>query len=417
MGWIISEFEIAVGTSRKWDAREAGREVARNTIEKLSNSPKCFFLFSTIHYEKHGGFEEFLNGVWDILPSGTPLIGGTIAGFINTQGCFTRGASALAISYPNMDIAIGIGNNTKRNPEKAVKDCVELINKQNSKPNFYFEFISGPIIPNFPGLGKQTVIKSKTSGNLMKKMIPTLFKANMGTDRADEFLNHLVNYINNPLIGAVCYDDGKLSKNYQFYNNKILKNSAILLGVSTDFIPEFQTVTALKERNVKIKVTVEKDGRTVTHINGKPATQELFRILNWGKSSVREVEKFYSQAFYYPFCYKKGDKIHAVMLGLILGENIYFANKIETDELELFGMTGKKIISQCEDIFLKNSNFIYGVICETYVETLGNNIYKIKELIDKNTKDYLLIFAGGESIIYNDMIPHHLYESINILRI
>ena len=105
------------------------------------------------------------------------------------------------------------------------------------------------------------------------------------------------------------------------------------------------------------------------------------------------------------------------MLGLILGENIYFANKIESDELELFGLTGHKIISECKKIFSKDSKFIYGVICETYLETLGNSIYKIKDIIADYTKDYLFVFAGGESIIYDDKIPHHLYESINILRL
>ena len=57
--------------SRKWDALEAGREVARNTIKKLKTPPDFFLLFSTIHYEKHGGFQEFLNGVCDILPEAT----------------------------------------------------------------------------------------------------------------------------------------------------------------------------------------------------------------------------------------------------------------------------------------------------------------------------------------------------------
>ena len=81
-----SKLKASVGLSRKWDAREAGREVARNTIEKLSHPPNFLLLFSTIHYEKHGGFEEFLNGVWDVLPEGTPLVGGTVAGFMNKNG-------------------------------------------------------------------------------------------------------------------------------------------------------------------------------------------------------------------------------------------------------------------------------------------------------------------------------------------
>ncbi|MCJ7696842.1 MAG: hypothetical protein MUO73_00720, partial [Thermoplasmata archaeon] len=90
-----SKVEAAVGMSRKWDAREAGREVAETAIKKLSEPPSFFLLFSTIHYEKYGGFQEFLNGVWDVMPKETPLVGGTVTGFINNYGCFSRGASAL----------------------------------------------------------------------------------------------------------------------------------------------------------------------------------------------------------------------------------------------------------------------------------------------------------------------------------
>jgi hypothetical protein len=113
-----TSIEAAVGVSEKWDAREAGREVAESTLSKMDSNPDFFLLFSTIHYEKHGGFQEFLDGVWEVLPKNTPLIGGTVAGFVNNYGCFTRGATALSVSYPNMDVILGFGKNTKRNPKK-----------------------------------------------------------------------------------------------------------------------------------------------------------------------------------------------------------------------------------------------------------------------------------------------------------
>ena len=87
------KFEAAVGISRKWDAREAGREVVRSTINKLNKPPDFILLFSTIHYEKHGGLKEFLKGVWDILPKETPLIGGTVYGFMNEYGCYASGST------------------------------------------------------------------------------------------------------------------------------------------------------------------------------------------------------------------------------------------------------------------------------------------------------------------------------------
>jgi len=42
------EFRAAVGLSREWNARKAGREVARDTLERLGTDPDFFLLFSTI---------------------------------------------------------------------------------------------------------------------------------------------------------------------------------------------------------------------------------------------------------------------------------------------------------------------------------------------------------------------------------
>ncbi|PNX48255.1 MAG: hypothetical protein BV459_02695, partial [Thermoplasmata archaeon M11B2D] len=164
---IEQKFEAAVGMSRKWDAREAGREVAETAIKKLSRPPDFFLLFSTIHYEKHGGFQEFLNGVWDVLPKGTPLVGGTVAGFMNPEGCYTRGATAMAVSYPNMNVAVGFGKNTKRNPLTAARKCAKMLKeglKESSYQNkFIMTIISGGLGPQILGMGRKKVIRGATS--------------------------------------------------------------------------------------------------------------------------------------------------------------------------------------------------------------------------------------------------------------
>lgn len=193
-----SEFKAAVGLSRKWNAREAGREVAADTLQKLGKGikPNFILLFSTIHYEKHGGFHEFLNGVWDVLPEGTPLIGGTVAGFINPQGCYTRGTTALAVNYPNMDVAIGIGKDTKKGPQQSAKQCANMITEKlkNStyNNNFIFELISGTTI-FFPYIGLIKIIKSRPIGELIIKVLPSLtFAFGGGLGKEEVILEHLV---------------------------------------------------------------------------------------------------------------------------------------------------------------------------------------------------------------------------------
>ena len=164
----MPDVEAAVGMSRKWDAREAGREVAKSAIKNLRTPPSFFLLFSTIHYKDHGGFQALLDGVWDALPSGTPLIGGTIAGFINNYGCFARGATALAISYPRMDVVVGFGRYTKLFPKIAARNCARYIKeglKKSNYPNrFIIDMISAPTVPKIPIIGRVNFIKSRFFG-------------------------------------------------------------------------------------------------------------------------------------------------------------------------------------------------------------------------------------------------------------
>ena len=82
-----SNIEASIGFSRKWNSKEAGREVAKSAIKKLNTPPSFILLFSTTHYQNTGGFKEILDGIWEVIPKGTPLIGGTVSSFINNYGC------------------------------------------------------------------------------------------------------------------------------------------------------------------------------------------------------------------------------------------------------------------------------------------------------------------------------------------
>ena len=237
---MTSKIETAIGMTRKWDAREAGREVAETAIKNLSRPPDFFLLFSTIHYEKNGGFQEFLDGVWDVLPKGTPLVGGTVTGFMNNYGCFSRGASALAVSNPSMDIAVGVGRNTKRNPHRAARQCAEMIHNglkdSPYKNKFLLNFISGPVMPSIPGVGQKKYIRS---GFISKFALQALGLSQAlvqkGLGREDEIFEKTVQQLPDyQMLLGTSMDDYKGMKNYQFFNDKILTNAVVNLGVATD---------------------------------------------------------------------------------------------------------------------------------------------------------------------------------------
>jgi len=163
------------------------------------------------------------------------------------------------------------------------------------------------------------------------------------------------------------------------------------------------------------------DKRLVKKINGEKATGELYNIVGIDQNNVKMLDRFYSQSFYYPFgCYKK-DFIHACIVSGILGEKVYFANQASETKLKLFQITGKQILKSTEKLFASLSNDInlnFMIMCETYIETLGGQIYKIYDMIKNRVNNpFLVLFVGGESISYGDGVPHYLYESLNCLTV
>lgn len=422
---IEPKFEASVGMSRKWDAREAGREVAETAIQNLSRPPDFFLLFSTIHYEKHGGFQEFLNGVYDVLPEGTPLIGGTVAGFINHYGCYTRGASGLAVSYQDMDIAIGIGKNTKRNPKKAARQCAEMIKSglalSKYSNQFLYEITSGGTIPQFPGLGRKRVI---TSG-IISKFAPMLsgFSLKMlqrGVGREEEILDELVHHLPNfHIIGGSSMDDNKMVENYQFFKNRVYNNSIVALGIKTDLRVKVNTTYGLKETNLKIKVT-KKDAssRVIREIDNVPALYGFLRKIGWPEDFIDE--SLYRKTFFIPFGFEKGNMLFPNVIGLFLGKDIMCGFKIEKDELNLLSASGRSLLTAVDENLdeFKNQDNHLGLIvsCAARLETLGSNIYTTQHKLLNffGEKPFLLIYAGGEDTYIPNVGQRHINESFNV---
>ena len=153
------ELKVCVEVSREWKGWRVTEDLA-GKIKKKVPSPKFILLFATIDYESE--FKPILSGMKKAFPD-SPLIGGTVAGFTAPQGCYTRGVVAFALHYPNMDVTVGVGHNTKRSPEKAARECAKDIkaglNESKWENKFLFDVISGTEIPSMPGMG-HGVIKS-----------------------------------------------------------------------------------------------------------------------------------------------------------------------------------------------------------------------------------------------------------------
>ena len=410
-----NEFSASVGMSRKWDAYEAGREVARNIIENLKSPPNFFLLTSSIHYKKDG-FEKLLNGVLSVLPEGTPLIGGSVAGFINNYGCFSRGVSALSVSYPNMDVSIGYGQNTKRNPKKATINCISKISNELKNSNFQHPFlldiISSGIVPQLPGMERKRVIKSKMTSFIASRGLGFSLKfLQKGAGRDEEILDYIINKnINdgeeyNILSGSATDDINQLI-NYQFYNDKILTNSIVAMGLKSDLQNQVYSTHGLKETGIEFNITeTDSSKRLVNKINDNDAVPELLKILNWPESFLDE--DIYKRIFYYPIYTISADgKKYPLVIPYFLSNSLLFAFKLRSKNAELLTLSGKDLINAVKEnieyfqTILHNKKPCFGLIssCGMRILTLGKNVNLVKNQLSEfyGKTPFLLYYVAGE---------------------
>lgn len=394
------DFETSVGMSRKWDAREAGRDVAENTLKKLNHNPSFFLLFSTIHYEKHGGFQEFLKGVWDILPEGTPLIGGTIAGFINRKGVFSRGAVGLAI-YGSMEVNKLFARGTRKNPKK----CIKQIETQfsDNPNNLILSFLPGPSMPNVRKDEKLIISKSKA----VEKMAPSLLKfsttkSNKGVGREMEVLKNLSKAVKNDIVGCSTIDDNSYNDNYQFIGDANYSDSLVLLEIS-GLKYSLDTVGMMPMPSDWHEVNSKKTfGHILQKVDDKTALSFYLDKLGYSSDLIFDEPELVHRRFVFaPVLTRDAyGGIHPRCPGTFYGNSIGFGHPV-FDTVGISITDGKYIdehfVNFVNKFKEKGTNFLLIFSCAVMFEALGLGNIKIYEKIIENfEKDFLIIFGGGE---------------------
>ncbi len=402
--------EVKVGMSEKWDAHDAGREVAKTAIEKLRYPPDFFILFSTIHYKKHGGFQELLDGVWEILPEKTKLIGGTVTGFMNNYGCYAQGCTALAVSSKEMDFAIGYGKNTKRNPKRAARQCVKTIQKElkdsKYKNKFLLNLISSGEIPDIQGMGRKKVIKSGIAPIMNRLLGFSQYVLQKGAARDDEVVEEMIKHLPDYyMLGGGTYDDGSGLENYQFFNDKVLKTSVVSLGIKTNYNLDVLTTHNMKKSDVNFKITkLSKDGRSIKEINGKPAASEFLRLMNWPEDFLKD-ETWYDIAYHFPLGFRidtTSTEFAPRVMAVILGETLITTIRSKDTEGSVLTIDGRNLIKTIDDNLKSYHNTpSFGLIssCTTRLITMGDKIYQAHDHILNHFKDkpFIVFYVGGES--------------------
>jgi len=411
----MKDLKVCVATSRQWKGTEAAAELW-SKIKKEVPNPKFILLFATIDYKNE--FKDILSHL-TLEFRNTQLVGGTVAGFINHDGCYTRGATALAVDYPNMDVAVGIGHNTKRNPEKAGLECAKQIKEglksSKWKNKFLFTFIAGTEIPKMPGMGGG-VIKSGAMTKLVKggmRVSQFLMQKSVGReeDVLDQITRELPDY---GMIHGSTIDNVKMGKNYQFCGAEILTNSAVCLGITTDLNFDSDFGNGAKS-NTKFDITeISKNNQIISRINGKPAPSEFSRLLKKPEDLIFD-SKYYNKRFpYFPCGMFQGDRLLLRAFVFVMSDSMLSMSKMHKGDIFTVSITGKNMIESVKDTLSsmdKKPEFGFASECAIRLMTLGSDIEKVRDNMKAFFKDkpFLVIYVAGEGV----KKPNHEYFYMN----
>lgn len=423
-----NNLEISIGYSRKWDAKKAGYEVVKKTLEKMKFPPDFFLLFSTIHYKDHGGFKQLLEGIWEVLPKGTPLIGGTIAGFINNSGCFSRGVTAIAVYCSNIDIAVGIGKHTKRNPRLAGLKCANMIKKELDKSKLknkiLINVISGPKQPNLLGLGPINITQSKIFSYLFSRIglrIFPFFGYSIGKE--EDVLYSMSELMPEYyFIGCTSADDGKFISDYQFFGEDVYSNSIVALGFSIDISIQLETEIGLHQTDKKFEITKTSfNGRLITNIENKPAKEYLYKdALNLTEEQIKKLGAFYYKlSYHFPMTFEE-DTNHTSGVGAVIGSDLLLGHRIKGKHAILLSVTGKEAIKNVDDLLSKyatNIPFMFIFSSAIYNFILGDKTFDIKAKLDEKLGSipYLMVQPMIENIKFPNQEPFIRVYSLNTM--
>jgi len=416
-------FEIAIGSSDKTNANEAIIEAINKSIKKITHKPTFILFYATIHYQND--FNKMIKEINNNALN-TPIIGCSVAGFIDNTGCYNRGIVILACYSDEINVKAVCSQNTKRNPVKAAENAFSLIKEKlnnDFKNNVLFLHVSGPTIPNFPFIGKKWTIKSKL---LSLISVPALdfstifFQAGYG--REEEVLRKLAELMPETFIfGGSSSDDNRVLKNFIFYNEKIMQNSLAALLINSNKKVSIISKHGLIFSGKKFNATkTHSNGRIISELNKNSATKIFLNELNLSEEMMDE--RLHRKTWFFPLVFRNSENnVCPAAIGVYFKDSIALAYGIENNELELAWFSGQsmlKSVNEIKEFIIKEKPvFSLGIICCSWLETLGRRIYIIHDILKEAFKEkpFLALFVLGEDIKLPYKKPIHLNETINFI--
>lgn len=216
------------------DHQSAAAEAAREALNKLEGQkPSIVFAFSSIKYDQ----QKVLAGLRSVFAD-TPIVGGSAAGEISSWATVFDAVNVMAIASDQISFSVGYGSGVSQDSSKAAATAAQEVIKNNNgnKPNLFIGLVEG------------------ITGN--GAAIVEGFKSVLGE--------------NANIIGGSLGDDYLFKKTYQYFQDQVLSDTVVGVGLSGNFSFGFGIRHGWEPVGLPMKVT-KAEGVWLKEVDDKPA--------------------------------------------------------------------------------------------------------------------------------------------------
>ena len=186
--------KAGVGRSNNPDATKAGAEAAKQALSQTGNKADLVIVFSTVAYDQ----EKMLEGVRSISKE-IPLVGCSDSGEITTEGPVSKYVAVMAISADKMKFTIGVGKGVGADSHKAGAQVAKDVEKKAEEDISLFVMLPEGLLGN---------------GSAIVRGVQEVLGKNF------------------PIMGGSAGDDFAFKKTYQYYNDQVLTDAVVGVGLS-----------------------------------------------------------------------------------------------------------------------------------------------------------------------------------------
>ena len=224
--------KTGVGRSNNPDAAKAGAEAAKEALTEAGGKANLIIVLSTVAYDQ----KKMLDGVRTISKE-IPLVGCSDSGEITTEGPVSKHVAVMALNTPDIEWTIGVGKGTDKDSHKAGAMAAREVKKKAKGEISLFTMLLDGLAEN---------------GAAAVRGVQEVFGKNF------------------PIIGGSAGDDFLFQKTYQYYNDQVLTNAMVGIGLSGKFSFGVGVRHGWEPIGLPMRVTKAK-GAKLIEVDNRPA--------------------------------------------------------------------------------------------------------------------------------------------------